>query len=151
MGTNEKPDDSRASVLSTKRLKAFTAAGTSAVTRWRRGSFTLLMCSAWENGNRDGMNRRKLTTHVQTGQSRISGDHTAGLLRRRVGCLFYETESVWVQLSITAVSQGLEPVSMIVDIHEDLQVRPELAMRVVVVTLDRGILSPCRVIGQTRA
>ncbi len=41
---------------------------------------------------------------------------------------------------MTAVSQGLEPVSMIVDIHEDLQVRPELAMRVVVVALDRGIL-----------
>jgi hypothetical protein len=42
----EKPDDSRASVLSTKRLKAFTAAGTSGVARWQRGSFTLLMCSA---------------------------------------------------------------------------------------------------------
>ncbi len=37
-------------------------------------------------------------------------------------------------------AKGLEPASMIVGIHKELQVRPELVMRVVVVALDRRVL-----------
>lgn len=98
------------------------------------------MCIAWEIVKQSGMDLHKLTTHVQTGQSRISRDHMASLRRLRADCLFYETNSVRVQLSATAASQGLEPVSMIVTVHEDLQVLPELAMRVVVVALGRCVL-----------